>query len=235
MRKTVKYLLPLLILPLIFCNACIKDIQELQEIEDMSYNPSFSVPIGLLSYTLEEIMPPDSLYNFVIPDTLIQAGNLDTLILLYNDDRVFFRPELGYTSYFSEQVSFSNLSEQTENVEYAMLKTIVSNKIPVAIDVQGYLLNDSDQIVDSLISTGSAYIPAPEANEEGLIDEPTEHTIYTHFYSEKVDDLMDVTEIRVYVHLETYAQDIDTVRVYSENGIDLQIALRGDLKIPITY
>lgn len=235
MSKKPQNLLLLLILILGFSNACIKDIKDLQEIEDMSYNPSFSVPIGSISYTLEEIMPPDSLYNFVIPDTIIQAGNLDTLILLYDDTRVFYRPELGYTSYFQEPVNFSTLSTQTQNVEYAMLKTIVSNKIPVAIKVQGYLLDASEQVVDSLIPAGSAYIPAPVANDEGLIEEPTEYTIYTHFYNEQVDALMEVTEIRVYVHLETYAQDIDTVKVYSENGLELQMALRGDLKIPLTY
>lgn len=230
----IPYLI-LLILITVLTHSCIKDIRELEDVENLDYQPSFSIPVGTVAYTLEEIMPADSLMDFEIPDSLIQAGNLDTLILLYNDEFTFFRPELGYTAYFREPVNFSNLSQQSENVESAMLKTNITNRIPVAIEVQGYLLDAGDNVVDSLISGGRIQIPAPLANEDGVIDEPTYGTIYTHFYSDRVDELMDVREIYVYVHLETYAEDIDTVRVYSWNGIELQLALRANLTIPITF
>lgn len=222
------------LLPLALLFSCIKDLKELETIDSINYLPSFSVPVGSLSYTLEDIMPPDSLWNYEIPDSLLQAGDLDTLILIYNDTRTFFRPELGYTAYFHEPVSLRTIFEQSENVEHAMIKTIIKNNIPVSIEVQGYLLDDNDQVVDSLIHSGKAQIPAPNSNGEGIIDEPTEETIYTHYYASQVDDLMNVTEIRVYVHLDTYTEDVDTLKVYSWNGIELEIGLRGDLIIPIT-
>ena len=232
MKKQTLYTI-FLILLVSGLSSCLKDIRELNEVESLSYDPSFSVPIGSLDYLLEDIMPPDSLFDYEIPDSLIQAGNLDTMILLYNDDLLFFQPPVGYTACFREPVNFSNLSPQMENLRSAMLKTIIRNSLPLSIEVQGYLLGNNEQIIDSLISTGRMEIPAPLTDENGVVAEPAEATIYAHYNSDKTDALMDVNEILIYMHLDTYVEDRDTLRVYSWNGLELEIGLRADLTIPV--
>lgn len=222
-----------IILGCFLLTSCVDDLRNLETVESLEYTPSFSIPIGPISYTLGEIMPPDSLLNFEIPDSILQYDTVDRPMMVYNDSRYFYAPEFGYETTFRQDISFANLSPEFQYVESAMLKTIFTNNLPIALSLQGYLLNDQSQVMDSIFQDGLVMINSPEINSEGIITQPSEHTFYTHYDSDNVDFLMDVTQLDVYIFLQTYSGELDTLYIYSSNGIHLQLGLRADLSVPI--
>ena len=220
---------------LIACVSCVKDVLEVRDIEEFEYSPSFSIPIGPLSYTLGEIMPADSLSDYKIPYYQL-PDSVQRPIVLYHFDSAtiaFFNPETGFATYFYQPVNFGNLSNEFDQVQSAMLKTIVHSKLPVSITLQGYLLNGAGDIIDSVNREGPVLIEAPEIPANGVITDPTDTTLYTHYYPSNMEYLMETESIIIDLFLDTYEAGTDTLHVYPWYGIDLQIGLRAELLIPV--
>lgn len=216
---------------LLTATSCVKELRDINDIETLQYEPSFSIPIGPLSYTLEEIMPPDSLLEHAIPDTIPIP---DTSLLIYDDILYFYNPEEGFDVTYHEPLNLRSISEQSGNVESLMLKTNITNNLPVEIELQGYLLDDQGTVVSTISKEGIVHIDGPPLDNRGAIVEPVHHTVYTHFYEDEIDRLITVRTMEIYLFLQTFNEGVDTLRVYSSNGIDLQFALRANLIIPIT-
>jgi hypothetical protein len=208
--------------------SCIDDFNK--DLETIEYNPEFSIPIGPLSYILDDIMPPVSLSEYSAPDT---AASSDTSLIIYNDDLYFYNPESGFDTTFLEPANFGSLTENTDNVVSVMLRTNLTNNIPTVIGLQAYLRNGFDMIVDSISRDGIVMIDCPEINQEGQITQPTKVTIDTHFDADRINELAAVTYLEIYIFIQTYNEGIDRLHVYSWNGIDLQFGLRAELLVPV--
>lgn len=215
-------------------NSCVKDLREIENIESFNYNPSFSVPVGPLSFSMDEIMPTDSISHLEIPDSVLSLDTLQSPILVYDDYLYFYNPVPGYTSFFNQPVNFSNMTQQSDNIVSAMLKTHVSSYIPISMLMQGYLLDGQGNIIDSLNAEGYIQLETPPVNQDGTVTEPTEYTIYTHYNSNTSQNLLDVEEIEIFLHIRTYDENIDTLRVYSWYSIAFEFGIRAELLIPIT-
>ena len=235
MIKTKRILLVISFLAgLSLLNSCIKDLRKIENVESFDYNPSFSVPVGPLSFTMAEIMPTDSILYLEIPDSILSLDTLQSPILVYDDYLYFYNPVLGYTSYFNQAMNFSNMTQQSDHIVSAMLKTHVSSYIPISMLMQGYLLDGQGNIIDSLNAGGYIQLETPPVNQDGTVTEPAEYTIYTHYDSDTSQELLDVEEIEIFLHIRTYDEDIDTLRVYSWYTIEFEFGIRAELLIPIT-
>jgi hypothetical protein len=232
MRKSIR-IFSVFLLSLCFFTSCIKDLREIESVESFEYHPSFSVPVGPLSFTLDEIMPTDSILGFEIPDSILSLDTITSPILVYDDYFYFYNPVLGYSTVFTQTMNFSNMTQQSEYIESAMLKTHVHNYIPVSITMQGYLVDGQGNIIDSLERAGPIQLEIPSVSQDGTVIEPAQHTIYTHYDSDTSADLLDVQELQIYLHIQTYDEEIDTLRVYSWYEMEFEFGVRAEFAIPI--
>ena len=227
--RKVKFFGPAVILATLIGSACLDNFN--RNLDTVYYNPSWSVPIGPVSHTLANIMPYQTLPG-PIPDTLL-PDTLDFPLLIY-DDLLFFRnPEEGYDTIFYESFDMQSITQQTEYIVSIMFRSNILNGLPVNTSVQVYYLDGMRQVTDSLYDSGRMIIPSATVNERDSVLEPHFVTIDTYLDETEIQHLIDAPELGLYMHLQTLQSGDDTLRVYSDQVFDVQLAVRVELLIPI--
>ena len=227
--RRIKFYIPLIILSTLIGSACLDNFN--RDLDTVYYNPSYSVPIGPVSHTLSDIMPYLALPG-PIPDTLLP----DTVAfpLLIYDDVLFFRnPEEGFDTIFYEPFDMQSITQQTEYIVSVMFRSNILNGLPVNTSVQVYYIDGQGQVIDSLYDSGRTSIPSALKNERDSILEPQFTTIDTYFDETEIQHLIDASELGLYMHLQTLQSGDDTLRVYSDQVFDVQLAVRVELLVPI--
>lgn len=213
-----------------FVAGCLEDFR--QERDDMFYTPTYSIPIGPLSYRLDEIMSYLSL-DSLISDTLEIPPSGADRILVYDDTLFFVNPVEGYDTILSFNYDFSLLPEDEEYITSAMVRVNYANGLPLNIAYQYYLYDINDVLLDSLNDEGLIWVPSAQINEQGLVVSATPGRTETYFDSTEVQTLFNTVRFDLFLFLQTYTAGIDTLWVYSDQIIDLQLAVRTDLTVPI--
>lgn len=215
---------------LVFFTACLEDIS--QERDNMFYTPTYSIPIGPLSYRMDEIMSYLAL-DSLITDTLEIPPSGTDRVLAYDETMFFVNPILGYDTTLSFTYDFSLLPQEEEYIQTAMLRVNYDNGLPVRIAHQYYMYDENDMLIDSLYDEGISWVPSGQVGDFGKVVSSTPGRTETYFDSAEVRSLFQTARFDLFLYLQTYSKDIDTLWVYSDQILDLQLAVRTDLLIPL--
>ena len=219
----------LIITALVF-TACLDNFN--RDLETIYYNPSYSIPIGPLSYTMDDIMPYLALHD-PITDTAALPDTADFPILIYDDSLYFINPEEGHDTAFFELLDIISVVEQTEYIVSIMFRANVLNGLPVNTAIQLYYLTADRTAIDSLYDEGRVWIQHAEVNNRDSVLAPYFTTIDTYLDEEEIQNLLQATEMALFIHLETYRTDDDTLHVYSYQQFDVQLGVRVELMVPV--
>ena len=209
---------------------CIEDFREEQD--SLYYTPTYSVPIGPLSYPLQDIMSYLSLDSLITDSLEIPPSGMDR-ILVYDDTLLFMNPVVGYDTILSFNYDFSLLPEEEHYIQSAMLRINYANGLPLDIAHQFYLYDANNVLLDSLYEDGIEWIPSAGVDDKGTVISATTGRTETYFDSTEIQTLYQTDRFDLYLYLQTYRHGIDTLRVYSDQQIDIQLAVRTDLMVPI--
>jgi len=220
----------LILLVIVSLTACMDDFN--RDLSTVYYNPGYSVPIGPVYYTLADIMPPIAL-DFPVPDTSLIPDNIDIPLLVYDDSIFFINPEFGFDTVFRQPIDLQSISDVSEYVVSAMLRSNLSNNLPVNLGVQVDFVDAAGRIVTSLYPEGGVLIERPEIGEDGQIIEPRTEQIDTYLEEEQIDQLLIANFFDIRIHIDTYNQNTDILHVYSRNGMALQLGLRAEILVPL--
>jgi hypothetical protein len=215
---------------LIIFSACLDNFN--RDPETIYYNPSYSLPIGPLSYTLDDIMPDVALHE-PVPDTTILPDTADVPIIVYDDSLLFVNPEEGHDTAFFEPFLLTSYVEQTEYIVSIMFRANVSNGLPVNTEIQLYYLDAAGTAIDSLYDEGPVQIERALLNDRDSVLAPYFTTIDTYLDDNEIQNLIQTNQIGLFIHLETYRTEDDTLYVYSYQQFDVQLGVRVELMIPI--
>ncbi len=228
-KKILSYGLIILFTALIV-SACLDNFN--RELDTIYYNPSYSVPIGPVSHSMADIMPYLAL-PWPIPDTSLLPDTADFPILIYDDTLFFRNPEEGYDTIFIEPFDLQDIVEQTEYIVSVMFRANILNGLPVNTATQVYYLNEGGQTTDSLYDNGSTNIQSALVNERDSVLTPYFTTIDTYLDEAEIQNLVQASQLGIYIYLQTLQPDNDTLRVYSNQPFDVQLAVRVELLIPL--
>jgi len=210
----------------IFASACLDDFN--RDNDPVYYTPSFSIPVGPLDYTLEDIMPPGALDIPVLDTSAID----DSVPLIIYDDSLFFvNPRTGYDTIFTGEMNLSAISPNMQYAQSLMFRMNYSNEIPTNLAVQMYFFN-GNQIIDSLFADGRIWIANAIQNEDKSTTIPVSGREEVYIDSTRIDDFLQVNNFTLSIHVETYREGMDRIQVYSYFGFDMQLALRAELLVP---
>ncbi len=215
---------------LVVLTACVEDFR--QERDNMYYTPTYSVPIGPLSYQLDEIMSYLSL-DSLITDTLEIPPSGADRVLAYDDTLFYVNPIQGHDTTISFNYDFSLLPQEEQYIQSAMLRVNYANGLPLRIAHQYYMFDGNDVLLDSLYDEGLVWIPSAQVDDMGNVVSPTPGRTETYFDSTEVRTLLQTSHFDLFLYLETYSEGTDTLWVYSDQIIDLQLAVRTDLLVPL--
>jgi len=217
-----------IVIPLLIITSCIDNFN--RDLDTIYYNPSYSLPIGPLSYTLDEIMPANALMAYFTDSTWIP----DTSdVLIYDDSFYFINPPFGYDTVYTEPFNLQSMLENSEYIVSVMFRANITNGLPVNTTIQVYLSDAAGTITDSVYAEGPILVESATIDHRDSVIYPHYTTIDTPLDSVQIQNLLESSGIDLYLHLATFRPENDTLHVYSYQYFEAQLGVRVELKVPL--
>lgn len=123
-----------------------------------------------------------------------------------------------------DTISLSNNSvEIPSNVGITQLRLITENSFPIQAAVKLFVLNSSDEVIDSLVS--DEIIMAADLNQNDIVEEPKKSTLYYNVSETRLQNVLNNEKILVVATLNTQPLN-KAVKIYSD--YELNFSLIGD-------
>jgi hypothetical protein len=119
----------------------------------------------------------------------------------------------------------------TAMVKDVELKISTVNELPIELDLQLFLLDETHMLIDSVFEQEGVFLPASAVNPDGILQSASEQTSSAHFYTEKLARLDQVRYIYVRAGIVTAGDGTPYVKFYSDYSLDFEISLNASLKI----
>ena len=194
--------------------------------EELEINSSYSIPIGDVTYSINEYFEMLDFYGL---DT-IQTLPGDSIDLVEYEDSIYNNVRYVVDTLIYNEFDFSSLGDDLDKISAITFVSIINNDFPTETKVQVYFADESMSIIDSLFSDGPYSLPPPDLDNEGIpIDHPPE-IIVTPVSDYLIENLADVRRIITYGYVRTLRPDIDISKFYSYYILSIHIAARIELE-----
>lgn len=117
--------------------------------------------------------------------------------------------------------------ENIKDIETLSFNLTTINAFPLSVTVQVYFVDENQQILDSLISTGEELISSAiiDGPPDYKVISPTEKSIITHLPAHRVENLEKAKKIIITAVLSSTSGSL--MKIYSTNYIDLKIGVKA--------
>ena len=142
--------------------------------------------------------------------------------------------DLRYTQYAMEDTLEFELGEEgidTTVVRDVQLKVSTVNELPIELDLQLYLLDESHVLIDSVFEQDVVFLPASEVDAGGLLVSASEQSNTANFHTEKLGRLEQVRYIVVAARIVTSGLGEQYVKFYSDYSLEFEISMYADFII----
>jgi hypothetical protein len=217
----VKFFKYLWLLPSIamFQSCNVKDADNVKG--PVTYNPSFSVPIGKYNMKFEEVFSHMGL------------GQNDTLQLIWFENN-FYSDSIGYydTTIFAD-FNFDLLNTQDEIIKSIMFRINYMVELPCKSTLQLYFNNNGSNILDSLFANGPLPIEAADTNRDGFVEIARNNQTDVFFISSKIDMLRQVSRLELHLRLLTKRDDNGYYKFLARYIVSVQLGIRVEIETDI--
>ncbi len=190
-----------------------------------NFHELLNIAPNSLSYRLTGGIDPD------IPDQ--NHFLLDTSRFMLEAE--FLVPmDLRYTRYaMSDTLEFTLVEEgiDTSMIRDVQLKIHTVNELPIELELQLYLLDDTYMVLDSVFEQNGVFLPASTVDGEGKLASASEQTNISHFDTERLGKLERVRYLRLESGLQTSGLGQQFVKFYSDYSLEFEISMQADLII----
>ena len=130
---------------------------------------------------------------------------------------------------FSETYDFSG--SDLEEAEYALFKLSSSNGFPISAKLQLYFLDNSTNLIDSLIYEDQQVLEAGEVDTNGKVIQATEKDIDVMVPRDRLVDIAAASRLVFRAILDTPENDVRSVRIYEDDRLDVKIYIQTEFEI----
>jgi hypothetical protein len=212
------------ILNLLFISCIDENIRNISE--EMEINSSYSIPLGDVTYSINEYF---EMLNFYGLDT-VQTLPGDSIDLVEYEDSIYNNTKYVVDTLIYTEFDFSSLGDDLDKIKDITFISIIKNDFPTETKVQVYFADESMGIIDSLFSDGPYSLPPPDLDNEGIpLDHPPD-VIITPVSQHLVENMADIRRIITYGYVRTLRPDIDISKFYSYYLLSIHIAARIELE-----
>jgi hypothetical protein len=187
--------------------------------EDVEINPSYSLPLGPLTYDINDYLESLDTVNFAWPDSLYYNNTLYP----------------NYSSYITLSginfYDFNSLSNDFDRVENIMFRLIVSNGYPTVTVTQVYFADENQNLVDSAFAGGPYVLQPADINDEGIVTAPYKEIADVPMSPYFVQHMGSIRYIIVESIIYTTRPDIRQVKFYTYYTYHINIAMRIQLRL----
>lgn len=142
--------------------------------------------------------------------------------------------DLRYTQYAMEDTLEFELGDEgidTSMVKNVQLKVNTVNELPIELDLQLYLLDETHAVIDSVFEQEGVFLPASEVDADGVLLNSSAQSSMADFHTEKLGKLEQMRYILVVARLVTSGQGEQYVKFYSNYSLEFEISMHASLKI----
>jgi hypothetical protein len=194
--------------------------------EELEINSSYSIPIGDVTYSINEYFEMLDFYGL---DT-IQTLPGDSIDLVEYEDSIYNNTRYVVDTLIYNEFDFSSLGDDLDKISAITFVSIVNNDFPTETKIQVYFADESMSVIDSLFSDGPYSLPPPDLDNEGIPFDHPPDIIVTAVSEYLIENLSDVRRIITYGYVRTLRPDIDISKFYSYYLLSIHIAARIELE-----
>jgi len=199
--------------------------------ETLEINSSYSLPIGDVTYSINEYFEMLDLYGL---DTLqtdtIQTLPGDSVGLVEYEDTLYTNIRYTVDTLIYTEFDFSSMGEDLNKIKAITFISIINNDFPTETKVQVYFADESMNLIDSLFDDGPYSLPPPDLDNEGIpLDHPPD-IIVTPVSEYLIENLAAIRHIIMFGYVRTLRTDIDISKFYSYYLLSIHIAARIELE-----
>jgi len=208
----------LFVLPLLLMTGCI-DENILRVSEDVEITPSYSLPLGPLTYDINDYLEGLDTVNFLCTDSLF-----------YND-KLYPSYRSYLTRFDINPYDFNSLSNDFDRVERVMFRLIVSNGYPTLNITQVYFADENNTIWDSAFIEGPHVLQPAAIDDVGIVTAPYEEIVDVTMSPYFVEHMGNIRHIIVESIIYTTRPDIEHVKFYTHYAYHVNIAVRIQIRL----
>lgn len=187
--------------------------------EDVEITPSYSLPLGPLTYNINEYLESLDEVNFPCPDSLY-----------YND--VLYPSYLPYLTRFDTNFfDFNSLSNDLDRIESVMFRLMITNGYPTMTIVQVYFADAGLALLDSAFAEGPHILQPAAIDDQGIVTAPYEEIADVTMSPYFVQNMGNIRYIIIEGIIYTTRPDIPQVKFYTHYEYRVNIAVRIRLRI----
>lgn len=176
-------------------------------------HPSYSLPIGPVTFDINDYLEELTLMTMPWPDSLYYGD------VLYPNYRAYI-PRWEFGDY-----DLSMLSGDIGRVEQVTFHLLVSSDYPTLSVTQVYFADGDGNILDSAFAEPYALLPA-ETDADGVVIAPREEIVDITMSSGFVERMEEIRQIIIESIIYTTQPDVAHVKFYSYYAYRVNIALR---------
>jgi len=204
------------LLALIIPTSCLKT-----NVDDVAYNPTFSVPIGSTKTIFSEIASGRYLYPAPSDST-----RSDSIPVIYYDDSLYYS-SISLDSTFYKIFNFDDIEDILDRATEIVFRINYTNHFPSEVSAQVYFGNKLEPAVDSLFTNGPYIADAASTDAEGKVISPNSNTVEIPFDKERIDHLLISNTITFHNDIKLVSNDSPKIlKFYSDQSFEMQIGLR---------
>ncbi|MBK7336915.1 MAG: hypothetical protein IPJ00_12420 [Saprospirales bacterium] len=179
-----------------------------------------SRPIAL-DYDVDAITNPDSINAIrgFITDSSRYTVSVEVELPIYGRSS-------AYTVVDTVDLDLSNY----EDVEEMEFKVFAENFLPLNVDVQAYMEDETGAVIDSLLSSPQTLIQAAPVDDDGEVINPVKHVLYVPISGARLENLRKTKRITLNAAFSTFDNGSKSVKVYADQHVNIGVGLRLKMK-----
>jgi hypothetical protein len=194
--------------------SCLKE--DTDEVSD--WNPNFSIAVGHSSLSMNE------------------ESGFDTELLLINPTTglPYWTEEIDIPLSYTMPFDMGQLSDFSEEIVSFMFRINLYNGFPNVSRVQVYFIDITENIIDSLFSSGHLTMQPGTVIGNGETINPTHSQTDVIFDQSKIDELITVRSILVEGEISNVSLDTTLIDFYPNYSLGIQLGLQAELSMNIS-
>lgn len=180
----MRFSLLLFAIGILFFSACTKNI-DVDNLESPEYEPEFALPLIVVDTPVSKILEDLDPNNYSVAENglVTYASNA------FDIDNVDIF-----------DVDLSDIGDAIQSMEY---KFVIENGAPVTGNVQLYFLNDTQEIIDSLLTTEQQIVESANIDTDGNVTSASYQEIIVPFDSIAVQQIIDTKQMQFNSRFDT--------------------------------
>ena len=172
-----------------------------------------SGPIAI-DYDVDALTNPDSVTSIIgfITDSSYYKVQVEVDLPLY-----------GQAIDFIARDTFAINFTDYEGVNSAEFKLVTDNALPLAVDIQGYFMDENDVVLDSLLDSNQQVITPAPVDAEGYANSSVEQTTFAPFPAERFEKIRNADRLMIVAGFSTYNDGNVSVRILATQDVIIKL------------